>query len=132
MDFVFCNPPAGAPAVTYDETLRKLADFYGISDIPGALDEAGSISGPRRPTWSQFSNQNKLGFLNGILAYAPGPLKEEYVAKFYWTFGSSTLPEPGTDEERSCLNVLYARFIEPFKQHGKSGSSNASPHESTP
>ncbi|KAJ3006233.1 UNVERIFIED_CONTAM: hypothetical protein HDU68_004203 [Siphonaria sp. JEL0065] len=132
MDFVFCDPPAGAPAVGYVETLQKLADFYAISDVSGALNEAVSMSGPRRPTWSQFKKQNKLGFLNGILTYAPDPLKEEYVAKFYWTFGSSTLPEPDTDEERNCLNLLYARFIEPFKQHGMSGSSNASPHESTP
>ncbi|KAJ3025556.1 UNVERIFIED_CONTAM: hypothetical protein HDU68_007002 [Siphonaria sp. JEL0065] len=129
MDFVFCDPPAGAAAVTYDEALQKLADFYVISDIPGALNEAVSMS---RPTWSQFKKQNKLGFLNGILTYAPDSLKEEYVAKFYWTFGSSTLPKPDTDEERGCLNLLYARFIEPFKQHGKSGSSNASAHESTP
>ncbi|KAJ3386856.1 hypothetical protein HDU84_001238 [Entophlyctis sp. JEL0112] len=132
MNFVFCDSPAGASAVTYDETLQKLADFYVISDITGALNEVASVSGPRRPTWSQFKKENKLGFLKGILTYAPDPLKEEYIAKLYWTFGSSTLPEPETDEERSFLNLLYARFIEPFKQHGKSGSSNASPHGSTP
>ncbi|KAJ3002837.1 UNVERIFIED_CONTAM: hypothetical protein HDU68_005985 [Siphonaria sp. JEL0065] len=132
MNFVFCDSPAGVRAATYVETLQKLADFYVISDVTGALNEVASVSGLRRPTWSQFKNQNKLGFLNGILTYAPDPLKEEYIAKFYWTFGSSTLPEPETDEERSCLNLLYARFIEPFKQHGMSGSSNASPHESTP
>ncbi|KAJ3356644.1 hypothetical protein HDU83_000506 [Entophlyctis luteolus] len=119
----------GARAVTYDETLQKLADFYAISDITGALNEVASVSGPRRPTWSQFKKQNKLGFLNGVLTYAPDPLKEEYVAKLYWTFGSSTLPEAETDEERSCLNLLYARFIEPFKQRA---SSNASPYGSTP
>ncbi|KAI8831070.1 hypothetical protein BJ741DRAFT_537127 [Chytriomyces cf. hyalinus JEL632] len=51
--------------------------------------------------------------------------QEDYFRDFYWTFGSNRLKEK--EEEQQCLNLLYARFIQPFKQHGSSGSSNASP-----
>ncbi|KAJ3370299.1 hypothetical protein HDU84_001462 [Entophlyctis sp. JEL0112] len=128
MHFEFCDAAPGAAAVTHDEALRKLAAFYEISDVAGALSEVMSVSGARRPMWYQFKKQNKLGFLNGILTHAPDPLREEYAAKFFWTFGSPALPAPDTDEEWRCLELLYDRFIEPFKGNR---SSNGSSHDST-
>ncbi|KAJ3344682.1 hypothetical protein HDU83_004940, partial [Entophlyctis luteolus] len=130
MDFEFWDAPGGANAVTYEMALQKLADFYGVSDVAGALNELASVSGPRRPTWAAFNNKNKLGFLNGILTHSPDQnMRDYYASKFFWTFGTSRLPEPGTVEEKSCLQLLYNRFIHIFRQHGR-GSSDSSPHES--
>ncbi|KAJ3238595.1 hypothetical protein HDU81_007515 [Chytriomyces hyalinus] len=108
MDFQFCPPPANAPSVTCDMAIQKLATFYGIADVAGALNQVASVSEDARPTWSQFRNENKLGFLIGILTHAPDKAaRDEYAAKFYWTFGSKQLPAPDTQEEMDCLDFLY-------------------------
>ncbi|KAI8827906.1 hypothetical protein BJ741DRAFT_628342 [Chytriomyces cf. hyalinus JEL632] len=134
MDFVFCDPPAsGTPEViTYDRAIEKLAAFYGINDVDGALHEVLSVSEPERPTWSYFKNKNKFGFLYGILTHSPDQnMRDDYALKLYWTLGTARLPAPDTPEEWSCLELLYSRFIYPFKQIG-TGSSNSTPHESLP
>ncbi|KAI8839207.1 hypothetical protein BJ741DRAFT_680208 [Chytriomyces cf. hyalinus JEL632] len=134
MDFVFCDPPAsGAPEViTYDRVIQKLAAFYGINDVAGALNEVLSVSEPERPTWSYFKNKNKFGFLYGILTHSPDQkMRDDYAAKLYWTLGTPSLPAPDTPEECSCLDLLYNRFIYPFKQYSQ-GSSHSTPHESCP
>ncbi|KAJ3232738.1 hypothetical protein HDU78_006878 [Chytriomyces hyalinus] len=131
MDFVFCHPPADAPEVTRDEAIEKLATFYDIKDVDAALNEVASVSG-QRPVWSKFKTKNKFGFLYGILTHSPDEsMRGDYASKLYWTLGTPSLPAPGTTEEESCLNLLYNRFIHPFKQHSK-GSSHSTPHESHP
>ncbi|KAI8823201.1 hypothetical protein BJ741DRAFT_655046 [Chytriomyces cf. hyalinus JEL632] len=134
MDFVFCNPPAsGTPEViTYDRAIEKLAAFYGINDVDGALDEVLSVSEPERPTWSYFKNKNKFGFLYGILTHSPDQnMRDDYASKLYWTLGTASLPAPDTPEEWSCLELLYNRFIHPFREIG-TGSSHSTPPESPP
>ncbi|KAI8832301.1 hypothetical protein BJ741DRAFT_667317 [Chytriomyces cf. hyalinus JEL632] len=123
MDFEFCDPPSGAPAVTYEMVLQRLASFYGFSDAAAALEAVASITVPRlprsarskypawwqpwRPTWALFRKKNKYEFLNGILTFIPDQvLREEYAAKFYWTFGSSRLPAPNTDEGTNCRQTF--------------------------
>ncbi|KAJ3238603.1 hypothetical protein HDU81_007523 [Chytriomyces hyalinus] len=114
--------------------LYKLAVFYGTVDIAGTLNELASVPGPQRPTWSQFRSQNKLGFLIGIFTHAPNQnMRDEYAAKFYWTFGSERLPAPNTQEETDCLTLLYACFIEPIRQHGSHSSDfDTSSYASSP
>ncbi|KAI9344028.1 hypothetical protein BDR26DRAFT_858035 [Obelidium mucronatum] len=132
MDFVFCDPVDATILVTYTMALQKLAEFYNISDIVGALNEVASVRKSQRPTWSEFGNKNKFGFLNGILTLSPDQnMRDDYASKIYWTLRTPSLPEPNSDQERRCLNLLYNRFIHPFKQYSK-GSSNSTPHESPP
>ncbi|KAI8832984.1 hypothetical protein BJ741DRAFT_710562 [Chytriomyces cf. hyalinus JEL632] len=136
MDFEFCDAPSGAHAVTYDMALRRLASFCGFSDVAAPLEAVASITGPPipriarskqpawrqpwKPTWALFRKKNKLGFLNGILTFLPDQaLREEYATEFYWTFGSSRLPAPNTDEETFCLDFLFSQFMEPFKQEDR-------------
>ncbi|KAI8827632.1 hypothetical protein BJ741DRAFT_629401 [Chytriomyces cf. hyalinus JEL632] len=134
MDFVFCKPPASSAReiITYDRAIEKLAAFYGINDVDGALDEVLSVSEPERPTWSYFKNKNKFGFLYGILTHSQDQtMRSDYASKLYWTLGTASLPAPDTPEEWSCLELLYSRFIHPFRQISAE-SSSSTPLESPP
>ncbi|KAJ3223183.1 hypothetical protein HDU78_011405 [Chytriomyces hyalinus] len=111
---------------------NAVAEFYGIEvrDIDHVLHQVASVPGPQKPIWSKFGKLNKFGFLYGILVHTPDKeWQDDYIRSFYWTFRSNRLMEKA--EEERCLNLLYARFIQPFKQHGTSGSLNASPHGSS-
>ncbi|KAJ3263772.1 hypothetical protein HDU77_010050 [Chytriomyces hyalinus] len=130
--FEFSQPPPDAPPVTFEMARNAVAEFYGIevSGIDHVLHQVASVPGPRKPTWSKFGKLNKFGFLYGILMHTPDKeWQDDYIRSFYWTFGSNRLMEKA--EEERCLNLLYAGFIQPFKQHGTRGSSNASPHGSS-
>ncbi|KAJ3243588.1 hypothetical protein HDU77_010339 [Chytriomyces hyalinus] len=115
--FEFSQPPPDAPPVTFEMARNAVAEFYGIEvrDIDHVLHQVASVPGPQKPIWSKFGKLNKFGFLYGIL-FGSNRLKEKVMEKA---------------EEERCLSLLYARFIQPFKQHGTSGSSNASPHGSS-
>ncbi|KAJ3228610.1 hypothetical protein HDU78_009667 [Chytriomyces hyalinus] len=130
--FEFSQPPPDAPPVTFEMARNTVAEFYGIEvrDIDRVLHQVASVPGPRKPTWGKFGKRNKFGFLYGILMHTPDKeWQEDYIRGFYWTFGSNRLKEKA--EEEQCLNLLYARFIQPFTQHDTSGSSNASSHGSS-
>ncbi|TPX43865.1 hypothetical protein CcCBS67573_g10437 [Chytriomyces confervae] len=129
--FEFSQPPPDAPPVTFEMARNAVAKFCGINvcDIDRALHQVASMPGPRKPIWRKFGKLNKFGFLYGILMHTPDKeWQDTYIRGFYWTFGSNRLMEK--EEEEQCLNLLYARFIQPFTQHDTSGSSNASSHGS--
>ncbi|TPX58207.1 hypothetical protein CcCBS67573_g09183 [Chytriomyces confervae] len=126
--FEFSQPQPDAPPVTFEMARNAVAKFYGIEvrDIDHVLHQVASVPGPRKPIWSKFGKLNKFGFLYGILMHTPDKeWQDDYIRGFYWTFRSNRLMEKA--EEEQCLNLLYARFIQPFTQ----GSSNASPHGSS-
>ncbi|KAI8842454.1 hypothetical protein BJ741DRAFT_574856 [Chytriomyces cf. hyalinus JEL632] len=86
------------------------SEFYAVTNIQGALTQVTPAN--TKPTWSKFGNLNKFGFLFGILIHTPDEVwKQDYIRDFYWTFGSDRLKESAVEQE--CLNLLYARFIEP-------------------
>ncbi|KAJ3246909.1 hypothetical protein HDU77_008794 [Chytriomyces hyalinus] len=114
---VFPTPARCTATVTFEMARNAVAEFYGIEvrDIDRSVAQVASVPGPQKPIWSKFGKRNKFGFLYGIL-FGSNRLKEKVMEKA---------------EEERCLSLLYARFIQPFKQHGTSGSLNACPHGSS-
>ncbi|KAJ3221010.1 hypothetical protein HDU81_010970 [Chytriomyces hyalinus] len=112
MDFVFCDPPSDAPAVTYDMVLQKLATFYGFSDAAAGLDAVASIIGPPKPKWVQPAWRQPWRPTWEL--FEGGACRK--VLLDFWVFKPTA---PNTDEETYCLDFLFSQFIEPFKQEDR-------------
>ncbi|KAI9341149.1 hypothetical protein BDR26DRAFT_895231 [Obelidium mucronatum] len=108
-----------APTITLDMAIGCLKDFYNIDDVNEQ---------PVKAAMSGWKNLNKFGFLKGILTH-----HNEYIDEVYSLLWSASFPQPGSNEETDYLNLLYDRYIRPFKQHRRNGSSRTStPRSSAP
>jgi len=94
-----------------NETIRQLLQQYYNISHPEIL--------PAQRQKSQWENDNKFGFLNGIVEFG----KEPHHQKLYELLSHNLFQQ----EEEFFINEMYDLYILPFKQHNGNGSSCHTP-----